>query len=59
MSALVAEQEFKTAEVLAVREQWRGYGVPTALAAGKSKTYYAEKEKKEKKIIIIKKSLLI
>lgn len=49
MSALVAEQEFKTAEVLAVREQWRGYGVPTALAAGKSKTYYAEKEKKEKK----------
>lgn len=35
MSALVAEQEFKTAEVLAVREQWRGYGVPTALAAGK------------------------
>lgn len=48
MSALVAEQEFKTAEVLAVREQWRGYGVPTALVAGKkNKTYYAEKEKKE------------
>lgn len=59
MSALVAEQEFKTAEVLAVREQWRGYGVPTALAAGKKKTRLImlkkRRRKKIKKIKIIKK----